>query len=243
MIKLLNVSKEYATDGQLVVAPVQNVSLVLAHGDFIIIIGRSGSGKTTLLNLSAGLIRPTSGEVFIDDVNVWSIPDKQLSQLRNRKIGFIFQYPSLLASLTALENVALPASFGLRRKRRYAYERAEELLELMGLSERMGAYPRQLSAGEQKRVVIARALINQPEMVLADEPTSDLDEQTEQEIMALLRKIHGTGVTVLMVTHSLELMPYATRVMKMENGVLQDIAAGTNAATVEREAPLTNANS
>ena len=122
MIKLLNVSKEYTTDGQLVVAPVQDVSLGVAPGDFIIIIGRSGSGKTTLLNLSAGLIRPTSGEVFIDDVNVWSIPDKQLSQLRNRKIGFIFQYPSLLASLTALENVALPASFGLRRKRRYAYE-------------------------------------------------------------------------------------------------------------------------
>jgi ABC-type lipoprotein export system ATPase subunit len=232
-IVLRGVTKEYALDDETTITPVDNVSLDVPQGDFIIVIGRSGSGKTTLLNLAAGLVKPTRGEVLIGDLNVWAISDRQLSMLRNQKMGFMFQYPSLLPSLTALENVALPASFGPRKSRRKARERAAELLELMGLSDRMEAHPKQLSAGEQKRVVIARSLLNQPELLLADEPTSDLDEQTEQEIMALLRKIHGSGVTVLMVTHSLELMPYATRVMKMENGVLS-VLAGAEACQTGR---------
>ena len=208
---------------QIVVTPVRHVSLTVARGDLIIIVGRSGSGKTTLLNLAAGLVKPTSGEVFIGDANVRNMNDKQLSLLRNRKIGFVFQYPSLLSSLNALENVALPASFGPGQRRRNANARASELLELMGLSERLESYPRQLSAGEQKRVVIARSLMNAPEVVLADEPTSDLDEQTEQEIMTLMRQIHAEGVTIMIVTHSLELMRYATRALRMEDGVLTDI--------------------
>jgi len=208
---------------QIVVTPVRHVSLTVSRGDFIIIVGRSGSGKTTLLNLAAGLVKPTSGEVFIGDANVRNMNDKQLSLLRNRKIGFVFQYPSLLSSLNALENVALPASFGPGQRRRNANARASELLELMGLSERLESYPRQLSAGEQKRVVIARSLMNAPEVVLADEPTSDLDEQTEQEIMTLMRQIHAEGVTIMIVTHSLELMRYATRALRMEDGVLTDI--------------------
>ena len=223
MIRLVNLTKEYRVGEQIVVTPVRHVSLTVSRGDFIIIVGRSGSGKTTLLNLAAGLVKPTSGEVFIGDANVRNMNDKQLSLLRNRKIGFVFQYPSLLSSLNALENVALPASFGPGQRRRNANARASELLELMGLSERLESYPRQLSAGEQKRVVIARSLMNAPEVVLADEPTSDLDEQTEQEIMTLMRQIHAEGVTIMIVTHSLELMRYATRALRMEDGVLTDI--------------------
>lgn len=218
---------------QIVVTPVRHVSLTVARGDLIIIVGRSGSGKTTLLNLAAGLVKPTSGEVFIGDVNVRNMNDKQLSLLRNRKIGFVFQYPSLLSSLNALENVALPASFGPGQRRRNANARASELLELMGLSERLESYPRQLSAGEQKRVVIARSLMNAPEVVLADEPTSDLDEQTEQEIMTLMRQIHAEGVTIMIVTHSLELMRYATRALRMEDGVLTDITGMAGASAVK----------
>ena len=218
---------------QIVVTPVRHVSLTVARGDFIIIVGRSGSGKTTLLNLAAGLVKPTSGEVFIGDANVRNMNDKQLSLLRNRKIGFVFQYPSLLSSLNALENVALPASFGPGQRRRNANARASELLELMGLSERLESYPRQLSAGEQKRVVIARSLMNAPEVVLADEPTSDLDEQTEQEIMTLMRQIHAEGVTIMIVTHSLELMRYATRALRMEDGVLTDITGMAGASAVK----------
>jgi len=218
---------------QIVVTPVRHVSLTVSRGDFIIIVGRSGSGKTTLLNLAAGLVKPTSGEVFIGDANVRNMNDKQLSLLRNRKIGFVFQYPSLLSSLNALENVALPASFGPGQRRRNANARASELLELMGLSERLESYPRQLSAGEQKRVVIARSLMNAPEVVLADEPTSDLDEQTEQEIMTLMRQIHAEGVTIMIVTHSLELMRYATRALRMEDGVLTDITGMAGASAVK----------
>jgi ABC-type lipoprotein export system ATPase subunit len=233
MIRLVNLTKEYRVGEQIVVTPVRHVSLTVARGDLIIIVGRSGSGKTTLLNLAAGLVKPTSGEVFIGDVNVRNMNDKQLSLLRNRKIGFVFQYPSLLSSLNALENVALPASFGPGQRRRNANARASELLELMGLSERLESYPRQLSAGEQKRVVIARSLMNAPEVVLADEPTSDLDEQTEQEIMTLMRQIHAEGVTIMIVTHSLELMRYATRALRMEDGVLTDITGMAGASAVK----------
>lgn len=225
MISFNDVTKEYYLDEESIVTPVRKVSLEINRGDFILIVGRSGSGKTTLLNLAAGLIKPTSGEVRIGDVNMWEMTDREQASFRARNMGFVFQFPSLIPALNVMENVALPTFFGRKNGTVDIYSRAGRILKNIGLGERLEVYPRQLSAGEQKRVVIARALMNRPELLLADEPTSDLDEQTEQEIMALFREIQATGMTIMMVTHSLELIPQATRALRMENGNLKDIPA------------------
>ncbi len=219
MLSLKDVSKTYLLGKENVVTAVQNLNLTVEPGEFIVITGRSGSGKTTLLNLAAGLTRPTSGEVWLENANVWQLPDQEQSRLRSQKIGFIFQFPSLLPSLTVLDNVALPTIFARKLANGKAYARATELLEMVGLADKLNAYPRQLSAGQQQRVVIARALINQPELLLADEATSNLDEQTEKEIMALLKEIHSNaGVTILMVAHSTDLVQYGTRAIQMAGG-------------------------
>lgn len=222
MISLRNVSKTY-TVGKVAVHAVQDATLDIERGEFLIITGRSGSGKTTLLNLVAGLARPTNGQVLLDGVEVWRLPDREQSRLRNRKIGFVFQFPSLMPSLTALENVMLPTMFGDRERQASALNRAVQLLTEVGLADKMHALPRQLSGGEQQRVVIARSLINEPELLLADEPTSDLDELTEQEIMRLFRDLHArTGITILLVTHASELARYGTRGLRMAGGRIVD---------------------
>jgi ABC-type lipoprotein export system ATPase subunit len=219
MISMQNVSKTYAVSKEVFVQAVHNVSLEVEKGEFVVITGRSGSGKTTLLNLVAGLTRPTSGKVLLHDVEVWSLPDKEQSLLRNQNVGFVFQFPSLLPTLTSVENVMLPTMFGEKQKSTSVYERASYLLEQVGLADKLHSFPRQLSGGQQQRVVIARALMNEPQLLLADEPTSDLDEVTEQEIMSLFRDIHTeTGVTVLLVTHSAELGRYGTRSIQMASG-------------------------
>ena len=221
MIALRNVTKTYQVSKEVAVTAVRNVSLNVDKGEFVVITGRSGSGKTTVLNLAAGLVKPTSGEVCLGDVNLWSLADREQSLLRNRQIGFVFQFPSLLPSLTVLENVALPTIFGTNHRGQDPRKRAAELLDMVGLSDKLSAYPRQLSAGQQQRVVIARALIGPPEVLLADEPTSNLDEQTEHEIMDLFRDIHGkTGVTVALVTHTSQLVSYGTRAIEMASGVI-----------------------
>ncbi|MEJ2210900.1 MAG: ABC transporter ATP-binding protein, partial [Anaerolineae bacterium] len=197
VILLRDVSKIYAVSKELIVPAVQGVDLEIERGEFAVITGRSGSGKTTMLHLIAGLTQPTSGEVYLDGIEVWRLPDAEQSLLRNRRIGFVFQFPSLMPSLTAVENVVLPTMFGDETAKEGAEERAVQLLEDVGLSDKLRAYPRQLSGGQQQRVVIARSLINRPELILADEPTSDLDELTEQEIMSLFREVHASkGVTI-----------------------------------------------
>jgi putative ABC transport system ATP-binding protein/lipoprotein-releasing system ATP-binding protein len=207
------------------VPAVRNANLHVEKGEFVVITGRSGSGKTTLLNLVAGLTRPTMGEVRFDGIEVWKLPDKEQSLLRNQRIGFVFQFPSLLPSLTSLENVMLPKMFGPDNDQKKVEVRAGQLLEQVGLADKLHAYPRQLSGGQQQRVVIARALMNEPELLLADEPTSDLDEQTEHEIMALFQEIHAqTGVTALLVTHAAELGRYGTRSIQMVGGEIVDAA-------------------
>ncbi len=223
MLSLKDVSKTYPLGNDTSVRAVQNLNLAVEPGEFLVITGRSGSGKTTLLNLAAGLTRPTSGEVLLEGVNLWELPDQKQSSLRSQKIGFIFQFPSLLPSLTVLDNVALPTIFAGRHDRPNAYARATELLELVGLADKLNAYPRQLSAGQQQRVVIARALINRPQLLLADEATSNLDEQTEQEIMNLLQEVHvNAHVTILMVAHSTDLVRYGTRAIHMAGGKIVD---------------------
>src|SRR5712692_2230350 len=221
MIELKSVSKHYRLSGDVLVKAVDDLNLTIQDGEFAMIGGRSGSGKTTLLSLIGGLTRPTKGSVHVDGVDLWSLNDTNQSRFRAEKIGFVFQIPSLLPTLNVLDNVKLPTMFS--REHDAVGERALALLEMVGLSEKAHAYPSQLSVGQQKRVALARALINGPEIVLADEPTSDLDEATELEIMKLLQKVHAEGPRILvMVTHNLELVSYATQVRTMTNGALSE---------------------
>jgi ABC-type lipoprotein export system ATPase subunit len=224
MISLRNITKEYKLGEQNVLVPIRNLNLDVKSGEFIIIVGRSGTGKSTLLNLTAGLIKPTSGEIFINGKQLASLSDQEISRLRSQNIGFIFQFPSLIPSLSIEENVTMPGVFSSRLNKQGLHSRANELLRSLGLSDKVKVYPRQLSAGEQRRAAIARSIFNQPQILLADEPTSDLDEQTEMDVIELLKDICNTGVTLLMVTHSLQLLRYADRSFKMDNGTLTMIA-------------------
>ncbi len=219
MIKLEEVTKVYDLGKGSSVTAVRGASLEIGSGEFAAIVGRSGSGKTTLLNLAAGLTRPTSGRVTLDGVELWKLSDKQQSRMRGRKIGFVFQFPSLLPTLTVYENVILPTIFGPDGAGPDASERAEAMLHKVGLSDKLTSYPRQLSAGQQQRVVIVRALINQPRLLLADEPTSNLDEKTEMEIMDLFRELHASlGLTVVLVTHTRQLISPGMRSIEMAEG-------------------------
>ncbi len=219
MIVLEAVTKTYTLSEDITVTAVQGVSLEVVRGEFVSITGRSGSGKTTLLNLAAGLTRPTAGRVLWEGQDLWRLSDRQRSRLRNQNVGFVFQFPSLLPSLTVVDNVIVPTMFSPDGAPANVRERARELLETVGLGAKANVYPRQLSAGQQQRVVIARALINRPQVLLADEPTSDLDEQTEQEIMALFSQIHAqTSMTVVLVTHTRQLVHYGTRWIQMADG-------------------------
>lgn len=224
MITLQNISKAYEIRGAASVTALVNVDLEITEGEFLVIIGRSGSGKTTLLNIAAGLTRPTGGKVLLDGTDLWSMCDREQTGLRNRKLGFVFQFPSLIPTLSALENVMLPVSFSDHHKDD-GRARAIELLQTVGLGDRLASWPRQMSAGQQQRVVIARALMNRPQVLLADEPSSDLDEETEKEIMSLFSDIHSrTGVTIMMVTHTRQLIAYGTRAVEMAAGRLREIA-------------------
>lgn len=236
MITLNEVVKTYDLGKGNLVTAVRGVTLEIRPGEFAMIIGRSGSGKTTLLNLAAGLTRPTTGEVLLDGVNLWKLNDAQLSALRGQKIGFVFQFPSLLPALNVFENVILPATFGAKRSTQDIHTRAKQLLRQVGLADKLNVYPRQLSAGQQQRVVIARSLINQPQVLLADEPTSNLDEKTEQEIMELFRELHTRlGITVVMVTHTRQLVSYGTRFVEMVAGQIMNSTAPASEKKPERE--------
>ncbi len=203
---------------QIPVTAVDQIDLKIEAGEFLVITGRSGCGKTTLLNLIAGMARPSSGQVFVDDVDIWTLKDEEISGLRNLKMGFMFQVPSLIPTLTVLDNVVVPTMFAPKGTQGDAYERARQALEAVGLSQQVDAFPRTLSSGEEKRVVIARALINKPRVLLADEPTANLDELTEKEIMALIQEIHRGGTTILLVTHHPSLIDYGTKHLKMSDG-------------------------
>lgn len=219
MIKLTDVSKEYVVKREASVMAVKDVSLEVETGEFVVVTGRSGSGKTTLLNLMAGLVKPTTGTVLVNGVNLWERSDTERARLRNQKLGFVFQFPSLLQSLTVLENIVLPLGFFGSGANRADLDKARQLLETVGLSDKLNAVPRQLSAGQQQRVVIARALINSPSVLLADEPTSNLDEQTEAEIISLLLDIYRQNrITMVLVTHDGSLVKRGTRSIVMSSG-------------------------
>jgi ABC-type lipoprotein export system ATPase subunit len=220
MIKAKGLSKHYQ-DGDRLVKAVDQVDLAIAPGDFLSIVGHSGSGKTTLLSLLGGLTRPTSGTAEVDGVDLWSISDDELARLRNRRVSFIYQFASLIPTLTALENVMLPAVFATPP--RDVRDKALELLSAVGLGEKIRAYPARLSGGEQRRVAIARSFINDPSIVLADEPTGDLDQETEADVFDFFTEFNRKQVAFVLVTHSLELAAKAATRLQMDHGRLTRI--------------------
>ena len=220
MIKAKGLSKHYQ-DGDRVVKAVDQVDLAIAPGDFLSIVGHSGSGKTTLLSLLGGLTRPTSGTAEVDGVDLWSISDDELARLRNRRVSFIYQFASLIPTLTALENVMLPAVFATPP--RDVRDKALELLSAVGLGEKIRAYPARLSGGQQRRVAIARSFINDPSIVLANEPTGDLDQETEADVFDFFTEFNRKQVAFVLVTHSLELAAKAATRLQMDHGRLTRI--------------------
>jgi putative ABC transport system ATP-binding protein len=222
LLELNELTKEYKRGGRAFYA-VDRVSLDVEPGDFISITGRSGSGKSTLLNMSAGLLRPTAGAVLFEGRDIHRIDDKEISFLRNEKIGYAPQGQSLLANFTVLDNVLVP--WFLWKREGDAEGRAFILLEKVGISHLAASYPRELSGGEMRRAAIARALVNEPRILIADEPTSDLDAQTTAEIMALFDRIAREGTAVLIVTHELDAPRYGGKTYSMDAGKLIPSAA------------------
>jgi len=223
MIEVRGLIKTYKAGGQTYRA-VDNATFTVEKGRMVSIMGHSGSGKTTLLSLIGGLTRPDSGTVAIDGIDLWSVDDNALSTMRNRKMSFIYQFSSLIPTLTVYENVLLPLAFG--NATGDAGDYAHELVGKVGLKDKIDVFPSQLSGGQQRRAAIARAFINRPEIVLADEPTGDLDEETEREIMALFRTMNKErGMTFVIVTHSSELAAEADVKMRMTHGVVGGVDA------------------
>lgn len=220
IIECRGLTKKYEV-GNSSIPAVDRVNLSIDKGDFVVILGHSGSGKTTLLSLIGGLTTPDNGQVFVDGVENWRQSDRSLSTIRNSRIGFVFQFASLIPNLTVMENILLPLSFC--RHPAGNREMAAEILAEVGLADKVNSFPSQLSGGQQRRVAIARSFINCPDIILADEPTGDLDEETEGEILSLFRKYHQQKeTTFVVVTHNTHLAATQEnpRVFFMRQGVL-----------------------
>jgi putative ABC transport system ATP-binding protein len=218
IVHLEKFSRTYVT-GEVEVHAVREVDLEIQPGEFVAIMGASGSGKSTLMNTIGCLDRPTSGAYRLDGVNVGDLDRDELADLRNQKLGFVFQGFNLLSRTSALENVELPMLYSRPRLPSHEhYERAVAALKLVGLEERADHAPNQLSGGQQQRVAIARALVNQPRLLLADEPTGNLDTRTSVEIMGVFQTLNAQGITVVMVTHELDIARYTKRTVVMRDG-------------------------
>ena len=215
--ELQELTKEYKRGKQPFNA-VNHVSLSVEPGDFISIIGRSGSGKSTLLNMGAGLLHPTGGTVFFEEQDIYGLNDQEISFLRNEKIGYVPQGQSLLSNFTVFDNVCIP--WFLFKREGDVEGRAFTLLEKVGISHLAASYPKELSGGEMRRTALARALINKPQLLIADEPTSDLDVETTAEIMELFSRIVQEGTAVLIVTHELDTLNYGNKTYLMDAGNL-----------------------
>ncbi|HWQ92176.1 MAG TPA: ABC transporter ATP-binding protein [Clostridia bacterium] len=218
IVKLDRFSKTYIT-GEVEVRAVREVDLEIEPGEFVAIMGASGSGKSTLMNTLGCLDRPTSGHYWLDGVNVGDLDRNELAALRNQKLGFVFQGFNLLSRTSALENVELPMLYSRPKLHGHErYERAIRALELVGLGERADHAPNQLSGGQQQRVAIARALVNQPRLLMADEPTGNLDTRTSIEIMGVFQNLNDQGITIVMVTHELDIARFTRRTVVMRDG-------------------------
>jgi putative ABC transport system ATP-binding protein len=220
VIKLEDVHKTYHT-GDVDVRAVRGVSLEINQGEFVAIMGASGSGKSTMMNVLGCLDRPTSGRYLLDGVDVSNLDRDELAAIRNSKLGFVFQGFNLLARTSALENVELPMLYSHDHlSARDMREKALRALEIVGLADRAEHYPNQLSGGQQQRVAIARGLVNQPAVLLADEPTGNLDTRTSMEIMGVFQQLNEQGITLVMVTHELDIASYTKRTVVMRDGLV-----------------------
>ena len=222
VIELRNIERTYAS-GEIEVRAVRDVSLTIQPGEFVAIMGASGSGKSTMMNTLGCLDRPTGGSYLLDGIDVSKLNRDALADIRNRKIGFVFQGFDLLSRTSAIENVELPMLYSHKRlKSSQLREKALAALDIVGLAPRAGHYPNQLSGGQQQRVAIARALCNEPSLLLADEPTGNLDSQTSIEIMGVFQKLNEQGITIVMVTHELDIAHYTQRNIVMRDGSVVD---------------------
>ena len=218
VIQLSDIHKVYRT-GEVDVHAVRGVSLNILPGEFVAIMGSSGSGKSTLMNMIGALDRPTEGKYFLDGLDVSTLDRDQRAKIRNDKIGFVFQGFNLLSRTTAQENVEIPMLYNSQRiSAAEQKERAAKSLELVGLASRSDHKPNQLSGGQQQRVAVARALVNRPSLLLADEPTGNLDSQTSIEIMGVFQKLNDAGITIVMVTHELDIARYTKRTVILRDG-------------------------
>jgi putative ABC transport system ATP-binding protein len=218
LIEIKNVKKEYAS-GEDVVEALSGVDISIEAGEFITIMGQSGSGKSTLLSVLGGMNHPTSGDVEMAGVKLYQLPGEKLADFRAQNLGFVFQSFNLISYLTAIENVMLPLAI-VRMSTSAKRDAARQVLERVGLGGKLDRLPNQLSGGEQERVAIARAIVNNPHILLADEPTGNLDSRTSEEVMALFRELNAAGQTVVMVTHNPENGTYADRTIHLKDGMV-----------------------
>ncbi len=220
IIELDNVKKHYIM-GNSIVRALDGVNVKINQGDFVVIIGPSGSGKSTMMNMVGALDLPTEGEIYLEDEDIAHLEESDLAQIRGKKIGFVFQTFNLIPTLTTLENISLPMMFQKIDKEE-RLERAEKILESVKLTPRRKHLPNELSGGERQRVAIGRSLANDPDVILADEPTGNLDTKTGIEIMNLFVNLNKKGKTIILVTHNLALTKYANKILKIQDGKIVD---------------------
>ncbi|MBP8977647.1 MAG: ABC transporter ATP-binding protein [Bacteroidales bacterium] len=219
MIRLINIKKYYKVGAEIVKA-LQSITMSVNRNEYLALMGASGSGKSTLMNIIGCLDTPTDGQYFLEGRDVSKMDDNQLAEIRNKKIGFVFQTFNLLPRSNALDNVVLPLIYaGVSKEERIA--RGKEVLEQVHLADRMMHKPNELSGGQRQRVAIARALVNRPSIILADEPTGNLDSKTSLEILALFQEIHEAGNTIILVTHEEDIAKHAHRIVKLRDGLIE----------------------
>jgi putative ABC transport system ATP-binding protein len=235
VIKLADIHKVYHT-GEVDVHAVRGISLEVFPGEFVALMGASGSGKSTLMNMIGALDRPTGGHYWLDGIDVSTLDRDALADVRNEKIGFVFQGFNLLSRTSALENTEMPMLYNRHRIQSHEQrERALHALDLVGLGERADHTPNQLSGGQQQRVAIARALVNQPSLLLADEPTGNLDSQTSIEVMGVFQKLNDQNITIVMVTHELDVARFTKRMVILRDGKIVTDEAVQNRSFAEKE--------
>lgn len=219
IIRLDQISRSFQMGAE-TLQVLKGINLTIEKNEYVALMGPSGSGKSTLMNILGCLDTPTNGKYWLDDLDVSMMNDDELAEIRNKKIGFIFQTFNLIPRLSTLENVAMPLIYaGVGRKERI--ERAEEVLMKVGLADRMGHKPNELSGGQRQRVAIARSLVNNPSLLLADEPTGNLDSKTSYEIMALFEQLHDQGNTIVIVTHEEDIATYTHRIVRLRDGMVE----------------------
>jgi putative ABC transport system ATP-binding protein len=217
IIETRNLVKTYKV-GDMEVKALKGINLKICEGEFVSIMGASGSGKSTFMNVIGCLDQPTSGDYFLDDVLTSKLDKNQYAEIRNQKIGFVFQGFNLLSRTTALENVELPLMYDRHHRIKNPKKKATEVLERVGLGDRMDHMPNQLSGGQQQRVAIARALVNEPSLILADEPTGNLDSKTSVEVFGLFQQLNSEGITIVLVTHERDYANFSKRIVELRDG-------------------------